>query len=442
MTDDVSPLAEAFNALRDNQPELAEQVCDDLLVQAPNHAHAWYVKGISLAQRDDIAAAADSFQKAVDHKSDSATYQYNLGRARSQLHQVEAAVTAYQAAIELKPEMLEARNNLGNCLVNLQRTDEAAEVLRKTATDFPDEAIVHFNLANVLEEIGEYREAIEAYQKAIELDPDFDSARDNLGRTHAGLTDYDSALRVWKDWLEQDPSNPIPRHMIAGITGEQVPVRCDDDYVLNTFDDTFAASYENQLHRIGYSVPDLVAEAIKQMELPSDGNLNVLDAGCGTGLCSPILRPFAKSLSGIDLSPDMLRLADQTQRYDQLIEGELTAVLTSLDEQFDLVVFGDTLCYFGDLTEVLSVANQCTAKNATLVFTAEKLSPMHEDEQIDETVSYRLLPNGRYQHSERFVNEALQAAGWQPVSVTQAKLRMERGREVTGLVVTANNASS
>ena len=35
----------------------------------------------------------------------------------------------------------------------------------------------------------------------------------------------------------------------------------------------------------------------------------VLDAGCGTGLCGPLLRPYAKRLVGVDLSSGMLERA-------------------------------------------------------------------------------------------------------------------------------------
>lgn len=48
-------------------------------------------------------------------------------------------------------------------------------------------------------------------------------------------------------------------------------------------------------------------------------HLDILDAGCGTGLCADVLRPYAKSLVGVDLSPQMLALAAKQQIYDQLV---------------------------------------------------------------------------------------------------------------------------
>ena len=39
------------------------------------------------------------------------------------------------------------------------------------------------------------------------------------------------------------------------------------------------------------------------------GSWDVLDAGCGTGLCGPGLRGRAGRLVGVDLSPEMLKRA-------------------------------------------------------------------------------------------------------------------------------------
>ena len=53
--------------------------------------------------------------------------------------------------------------------------------------------------------------------------------------------------------------------------------------------------------------------------------LDILDAGCGTGLCAPLLKPYARVLAGIDLSGGMLVRARARGIYDELIEGESVA---------------------------------------------------------------------------------------------------------------------
>ena len=56
----------------------------------------------------------------------------------------------------------------------------------------------------------------------------------------------------------------------------------------------------------------------------------MLDAGCGTGLCGPLIAPYARRLVGVDLSERMLAQARARDVYDELVKGELTAYLGRL----------------------------------------------------------------------------------------------------------------
>ena len=81
-------------------------------------------------------------------------------------------------------------------------------------------------------------------------------------------------------------------------------------------------------------------------------SLDVLDAGCGTGLCGPLVAPYARRLTGVDLSAGMLAQAKEKNVYDALMKGELTEYLRDSREAFDLIVSADTLVYFGGLEDV------------------------------------------------------------------------------------------
>ena len=54
----------------------------------------------------------------------------------------------------------------------------------------------------------------------------------------------------------------------------------------------------------------------------------VLDAGCGTGLCAPLLRPHATHLTGCDISVPMLEKAKAKLGYDALLRSDLGAPVT------------------------------------------------------------------------------------------------------------------
>ena len=119
--------------------------------------------------------------------------------------------------------------------------------------------------------------------------------------------------------------------MIASCSGEAPPPRAADEFVRRTFAG-FADGFDQILTRLDYRAPALVAQAVRTLAGEPARALAVLDAGVGTGWCGADLRPFARTLVGVDLSPEMLakareRQIDDRPTYDELVEGELTAFM-------------------------------------------------------------------------------------------------------------------
>ena len=92
--------------------------------------------------------------------------------------------------------------------------------------------------------------------------------------------------------------------------------------------------------------------------MQASNDLDVLDAGCGTGLCGPLLAPYARRLVGVDLSERMLDQARARDVYDELVKGELTEYLAASAGTFDAIVSADTLVYFGPLEAVAEAAER------------------------------------------------------------------------------------
>ncbi len=126
------------------------------------------------------------------------------------------------------------------------------------------------------------------------------------------------------------------------------------------------------------------------------GTLAVLDAGCGTGLCGRLLKPWARLLAGCDLSEGMLRLAHARRIYDTLHQAELVHYLDTQPPAFDVVVAADTLCYFGELGDAMAAASRALRPGGWLIFTVEALDG-------DSQPGHQLRPTGRYAHSADYV---------------------------------------
>ncbi len=136
--------------------------------------------------------------------------------------------------------------------------------------------------------------------------------------------------------------------MAAAFAGAGGPSRASDEYVRQVFDQ-FASTFDEQLQALAYQGPQLIAELLVQQYAAPEQALDVLDAGCGTGLCGPVLRPYAHRLVGVDLSGAMLDKARGRGVFDELVEAELTAFLSAQSEKYDLIVAADTFHYFGNL---------------------------------------------------------------------------------------------
>ena len=239
------------------------------------------------------------------------------------------------------------------------------------------------------------------------------------------------AAEIFEEWLKEEPEDPIARHMLAACTGRDVPERASDGFVETTFD-SFAASFESKLASLSYRAPALVAAMLEDAGLEPSQRLDVLDAGCGTGLCGPLVAPFARRLVGVDLSEGMLAHAKDKNVYHALIKAELTEYLR--DEQRSLRP--DRVGRYAGLfrrsqERHRGVRSARLRPNGLLVFTLEHAIGDHGG------VGYRLRVARPLQSWPRpMSSELLTSAGLQS-KIVEAELRMEAGAPVAGLVVRA-----
>jgi predicted TPR repeat methyltransferase len=218
--------------------------------------------------------------------------------------------------------------------------------------------------------------------------------------------------------------------MLAALSGRDVPARASDGYLAQTYD-AFADTFEHVLTALGYRAPEILVAQAASVLAGREGTLDVLDAGCGTGLCAPLLRPLARRLTGVDLSAGMLARARARGLYDDLAQTELTGFLRERPRSFDLIVAGDTLIYFGDLATVLEAAAGALRAGGVMVFNLE------DGGAEAAPAGYRLQANGRYEHDGASVLRDLVSAGFPEPALRREPLRREQDRTVTGLFVLA-----
>jgi predicted TPR repeat methyltransferase len=420
--------------------------------------------GIRLLQQGDVAAAAEIYRQVLSGRPDHVDALHFLGVSEHQLGRSEVALELLGRAVDLAPEHPDVHNNLGNVLRQLGRLEDAEKEYKKALELRPQDANALNNLATILRERGQLEEAVGLYHEVIALEPEHYEAHENLGRALRSLNRLDEALAahekalrlrprhggayrelgavyyalgrieesaaIYRLWLGVDPGHPVAQHMLAACSGEDVPVRASDDFVRESFD-VFASHFDKTLAGLGYRAPELVGEAVERALGSGQGTLAVLDVGCGTGLCAPLLRPHAARLVGVDLSQKMLNRAEERRLYDELVAAELTAYLAEHPAAYDLVVSADTLVYFGGLEDVAAGASSSIRPGGHLIFTVERSEP---EEAPD---GYRIHPHGRYSHTEPYLQRVLGEAGFEVTDLRPVELRLEAKIPVRGSLVTA-----
>ncbi|MCA9131759.1 MAG: tetratricopeptide repeat protein [Planctomycetales bacterium] len=423
--------------------------------------------GIELQQSGKLSRAERIYKKILAADATDALAHHLLGRLYWQTQRQQAAVDSLQRALSLRGDYPEALLDLGNMLAELSQLEQAEDCLRRLVRLSPQNAMAHNNLGVVLKDQGRHAEAIRVYRQAIALEPGNSDTLCNLAHVHSLQGELETAAEMYRAvlagdptnvdalgclasilrrldhdaearqvlaaWRKVDPDNPIPEHLLSVYEPTSIPERASDQYVRQVFD-RFAASFETDLAQLEYRGPQLIEQGLKREFSAAQPLDCVLDAGCGTGLCGPVLRDYAQRLVGIDLSPKMLEVAAERQLYDELVESELCDYLARHEDNFDLIACADTFGYFGALSPLFAAAKRALRPAGRLLVTVEL-------QDAEEQPGYQLRSSGRYAHHRDYVARCCEMQQLKIHDQTEDTMRQEAGRAVRVLVLTASAAA-
>jgi predicted TPR repeat methyltransferase len=407
----------------------AHELYRRVLETEPDNPRALHYAGVLAHQQGRNDEALALLERSLALVPDEADWYSNLGIVLQSADMLDRAIVSYRRAISIDPSHANAHNNLGVLLRATGQSAEAEAAYRAAIQLDPEHIDAYTNLGILLNGLKRTEEAAACYCKIITLRPRHRQARKLLALAHSTLGEVDKAASIYAEWLEEEPEDPVARHMLAACTGRDVPKRASGAFIEKTFD-SFASSFESKLASLAYRAPSLIATMLEDSGLEPSRRLDVLDAGCGTGLCGAIVAPFARRLIGVDLSEGMLAHASKKNLYHALVKAELQEYLLENREAFDLIVAADTLVYFGELKGAVAAFEGALRPGGLLVFTLERV--VGDAAGID----YRLEPHGRYSHARIYVEQLLTFANLKS-KIIQAELRMEAGIPVQGLLIRA-----
>lgn len=407
--------------LGDTDQALAE--FDRVLAIAPGHAEAQVNRGLALAAAGRNDEAVRAFDAGLAMHPNWPEALLNKAMVLRQFERSAEALSCLDVALARNPDFAEAMDVKGSVLRDEGRFEEAVELHSQALRIRPDFAGALVNRANSLRDLGRRDEALLDYDAAAALN-DRDSSivmgratlLAELGRREQAIADFQAAIALGGNKEE------IEFHL-AGLGAAETPAVSPRGYVTELFDD-YADRFDRHLtQELKYQAPRLLIDALTP--LIGDRSRDMADLGCGTGLMAPLLKPFARRLDGVDLSPRMLAQAEKRRAYDLLHAGDMVEFLVARPQSYDVVVAADVFVYVGDLEPVFAAARQALRPGGLLAFTVE----------VQDEGTFALRETKRYAHSPAYIERLATTHGLIRHDMQRRVLRINEGVEVAGLVV-------
>jgi predicted TPR repeat methyltransferase/Flp pilus assembly protein TadD len=408
------------------RPTQARACMEISLSKQPEQPRAWLFLATLHNAAEDYVAAEQAFLKALELDSGLADACFGLGIIRFQQRRHKEAAEHLLAAVRHGSDNYLVQFCLGQVLYLQGDFSGAASAFASAQRHQPGDPqtlrkLGLLRLMEILDGGGTVDEALAVYR-----DIAGSAAEDIAGVTKtafsllSGYGHRSAAIKLVRARLELVPDDLGQRYMLAALSGEHLE-RAPEAYVIEHFNH-FAEGFDKQLVEVlNYHVP----EELSSLVTATGRTFNrALDLGCGTGLAGSLLRPFAKTLIGVDLAPRMLEKAAERGRvYDELVEAEAVSFLAREPKAFDLIIAADLLIYIGNLTELMAMSAQSLQAGGLFALSIE----------TTDVADYALLPSGRFAHRIAYI-EKLSQRDFIPLEAANATIRLEASRPVAGFL--------
>ena len=420
----------AFKHHKAGNLSTAEGIYQQILQTDPNQPIALHMMGLIARKLGNNNLALGLISKTLAINPDNAEAYSDLGNALQALGKLNEAIESYKKALTIKPNLVEAHYNLGTAHQALNNLDEAITSYGEALNIRPDLVEAHYNLGNAHRDLGKFEEAVESYSCVLKTNPE--NAKASIALSYLlykfSTKNSDKAQELALKFVKAFPNNKILMRGVSGITKTvNYSTKIEKLYTTCVFDN-FAKTFDKTLEKLNYDLPQQLARAAGVDD--GEPSLDILDAGCGTGLCGIHLRARARHLVGVDLSVNMLTVAREKRLYDDLVEADLVSFMEDKPASFDLVISADVLVYIGEITPLAQAVYLTLRPGGVCVVSVESL-----DEDVESP--FLLAPSGRYQHSAGYIRETFTSVGFIVNPLQKTSARLESGNPVPTWIVTA-----
>jgi tetratricopeptide (TPR) repeat protein len=197
----------------------ADYLLRDVALRTDGYADVFDMLGVIAHSRNDYAAAARYFERAVALNPSYTEALLNLAVTYNDLGNYEAARRVYAKVRQLGAEGSQkldpfARGKLANMHADLGHAYSEFGLLREAIDEYvkatmlcPKFADLRTRLGNLYREVGDLGRAREQYEAARDANPNYLQARVLLGVTLLAMGDAVAARSEWQAVLKQEPGN-------------------------------------------------------------------------------------------------------------------------------------------------------------------------------------------------------------------------------------------
>lgn len=403
----------------DRADELLHQLCQS----SPGFAPVWVELGHMERHAGRYLEAAKYYERAARLRP-TPDVLFNLAHCLYASDRLDAARKLYHDLLENDPDNTLIHNNLGRLYERLGQLESAERHLRHAVVLQPDSVVPHCNLGRILYGQGRYDAALVEYDQAIAADPDHFEGHFGRGQALCELGEHAAAIESFKTALRLKPDLTEAKYYMASLGDEAANETDRHDYVAGLFDH-YADKFDHELvNRLKYSTPEHIFRATQSILPIDDSTYEILDLGCGTGLCAPLFRPIAKRLVGVDLSSKMIDKARERNLYDEVAVDDVTAFMRNELRSYDIIIAADVFVYIGELAATFQASRSVLRPAGYFIFSTETCPGS----------GFRIRGSGRHAHSKRYIHDLAVSSGFDLIQDHDCDLRLEYGKPVSGTI--------
>lgn len=201
-------LERAERFLSDRCVEQAEEICQSVLEERPDHVRALRIMAEIRLAANKLEDAERFITAALELDPEDPKLQNQLGRLSNNYGQLDQAECAFRRALELNPNFADAYNNLGHVLRRKGYSDAAEQCFRDALARDPDHSAANLNLGAAYFEQKRLRKAIHLLEKGLKENEVDTVGRYNLALAYQQVGRFDEAIYTYRQLVAAGSAGP------------------------------------------------------------------------------------------------------------------------------------------------------------------------------------------------------------------------------------------